>query len=86
MILALGARCPGFRALYFCAYFLSFSSDRTNGPDFKFYLDMLKVIKHFPIWCNVNFMSVFTALNNAKKKQKNKANLTLHNMGNIFIS
>ena len=41
MILALGARCPGFRALYFCAYLLSFSSDRTNGPDFKFYLDKL---------------------------------------------
>ena len=26
--------------------------------------------KIFPIWCNVNFVSVFTALNNTKKERK----------------
>ena len=26
--------------------------------------------KSFPIWCNVNFVSVFTALNNTKKQSK----------------
>ena len=29
----------------------------------------------FPIWCNVNFVSVFTALNIQKKKKK-KNNIT----------
>ena len=28
------------------------------------------VIKIFPIWCNVNFVSIFTALNNTKKQRK----------------
>ena len=27
------------------------------------------IIKYFPIWCNVNFVSVFTALNNTKKQR-----------------
>ena len=39
-------------------------------------------LKLFPIWCNVNFVSVFTALNNTKSKE----NLTLHHMGKTFIS
>ena len=40
-----------------------------------------QLIKTFPIWCNVNFVSVFTSLNNTKK---NKENLTLHHMGKLF--
>ena len=28
------------------------------------------MIKNFPIWCNVTFESVFTALNNTKKQRK----------------
>ena len=28
------------------------------------------MIKKFPIWCNVNFASVYTALNDAKKQRK----------------
>ena len=42
-------------------------------------------MKIFPTWYNVNFVSVFTALNKNKNK-KNKENLTLHHMGKIFIS
>ena len=42
---------------------------KCNPPDFKFYLDKLNN-KIFPIWCNVNFVSVFTALNNTKKQRK----------------
>ena len=34
------------------------------------------MIKNFPIWCNVNFVSVFTALNNTKKQKK--INITLY--------
>ena len=29
-----------------------------------------KIIKLFPLWGNVNFVSVFTALNNTKKTKK----------------
>ena len=47
---------------------------KCNPPDFKFYLDKLNN-KIFPIWCNVNFVSVFTALNNTKKQQQ-KFNIT----------
>ena len=36
---------------------------------FKIYLDKLNN-KIFPIWCNVNFVSVFTALNNTNNKKK----------------
>ena len=54
---------------------------KINPPDFKFYVDKLNN-KIFPIWCNVNFVSVFTALNNTKKQTK----LTSHHMGKIFIS
>ena len=28
------------------------------------------IIKTFPIWCDVYFMSVFTVLNNTKKQRK----------------
>ena len=28
------------------------------------------IIKFFPIWCNINFVFVFTALNNTKKQRK----------------
>ena len=31
----------------------------------------LQVLNYFPIWCNVNFVSVFTALNNTKKAKNN---------------
>ena len=27
-------------------------------------------IKNFPIWCNINFLSVFTALNSTKIERK----------------
>ena len=40
-------------------------------PDFIFYLGELNN-KHFPIRCNVNFLSVFNALNNTKKKKAKK--------------
>ena len=50
---------------------------KCNPPD----LDKLNN-KIFPIRCNVNFVSVFTALNNTKKQKK----ITSHHMGKIFIS
>ena len=31
---------------------------------------ILIIIKIFPVWCNVNFVSVFTAVNNTKKQRK----------------
>ena len=31
---------------------------------------MSLIIKKIPIWCNVNFVSVFTALNNTKTQRK----------------
>ena len=37
---------------------------KCNPPDFKFYL--VKSFFFFSIWCNVNFMSVFTALEQRK--------------------
>ena len=40
------------------------------------------MVKEFPIWCNVNFESIFTAINNTK----NKEYVTLHHMGKIFQS
>ena len=54
---------------------------KCNSPDFKFYLGKLNN-KIFPIWCNVNFVSVFTALNNTKKQRK--FNITPY--GEKFIS
>ena len=42
---------------------------KCNPPDFKFYLDNLNN-KKIPIWCNIKFVSVFTALNNIKKAKK----------------
>ena len=42
---------------------------RCNPPDFKFYLDKLNN-KKIPTWCNVKFVSVFTALTNTKKAKK----------------
>ena len=38
-------------------------------PDFKIYLSKLNN-EIFPIWRNVHFVSVFTALNNTKKQRK----------------
>ena len=35
-----------------------------------------------PIRCNVNFVSIFNALNKIKKGE----HFTLHNMGKVFIS
>ena len=57
-------------------FFLKF-----NSPDFKFYLDKLNN-KNTPIWCNVKFMSVFTALNNINKQRK----FNIAPFGEIFIS
>ena len=37
--------------------------------------------KNFPIWCNVNFVSVFTALNNTKSKE----NWTLYHMRKFLL-
>ena len=54
---------------------------KRNPPFFNFYLGKLNN-KHFPIWCNVNFESVFSAINNTKSKE----NLTLHHMRKVFIS
>ena len=51
-----------------------------NPPDFEFYLGKT----NFTIWCNVNFESVFTAIN--KKEVKTEPKLTLHHMGKMFIS
>ena len=42
----------------------------SNRQNFKFYLGKLNKKKKFPIWCNVNFVSVFAALNNIKKQRK----------------
>ena len=42
---------------------------KCNLTDFKFYLGKLNN-KIFPICCNVNFVSVFSALNNTKKHSK----------------
>ena len=44
-----------------------------NPPDFKFYLDKLNN-KKIPIWCKVNFESVFTAINSIKKQRKQTQN------------
>ena len=41
---------------------------KSNHLDFKFYLGKLNN-KISPIRCNVNFVSVFTALNNTKSKE-----------------
>ena len=40
-----------------------------NPPDIQFYLGKLNN-KEIPIWHTVNFVSVFTALNNTKKQRK----------------
>ena len=44
------------------------------------------------MWCNVNFETVFSALNNTKqkknkkkKKKKTTENITLHDIGNILL-
>ena len=43
---------------------------KINHLDFKFYLGKLNN-KYFPIWCNVDFVSVFNAaLNNTKKQRE----------------
>ena len=42
---------------------------KCNPPDFKFYLGKLNN-KTFPHMSNVNFVSVFIALNNTKKQRK----------------
>ena len=42
---------------------------KCNPPDFEFYLGKLND-KKIPIWCNVNFESVFIAINNTKKQRK----------------
>ena len=41
------------------------------------------MIKISPIWCKVNFVSVFTALNNSKKQRKFKL---ITPYGEIFLS
>ena len=58
-----------------------FFSPKRNHLDFEFYLGKLNN-KIFPIRCNVNFVSVFTALNNTKKKQR-EFNITPH--GEILL-
>ena len=45
------------------------SSPKSNHLNFEFYLGKLNN-KILPIWCNVNFVSVFTALNNTKKQRE----------------
>ena len=35
----------------------------------------------FPIWYNVNFETVFSALNNTKRTE----NVTLHDIGNVIL-
>ena len=46
----------------FCLIFQS-----SNPLDFKFYL--VKLNNKTPVWCNVNFKFVFTAINNTKIKE-----------------
>ena len=41
-----------------------------------------RMLKFFPIWCNVNLEAVFSALNNTKKRTEN---LTLNDIGNILL-
>ena len=41
-------------------FFVVKKNKKCNLPDFKFYLD--KLLKKFPIWCNVNFESVLILL------------------------
>ena len=46
-----------------------------------------RMLKLFPILCNVNLEAVFSALNNTKKKKKKKKNsITLHDSGNILLA
>ena len=63
--------------------FIFHSNQLTGKRDFTLKsLLPSQLIKKFPLWCSVNFVSVFTALNNTKSKE----NLTLHHMGKFFIS
>ena len=41
--------------------------------------------KNFPMWCNVNFESILTAINYKKAAEKTDSKLTLHHMGIFFI-
>ena len=50
---------------------------KCNTLDFKLYFGKLNN-KILPIWCYVNFVAVFTALNNYTNIEEN---LTLHHMG-----
>ena len=47
---------------------------------FKFYFGKLNN-KHYPIWCNVSFESVFTAIN---KRNKQRKQLTSHHMNCVL--
>ena len=55
-----------------------------NPPDFEIYLQ--KLIKMFPIWCNINFGSVFFAFFLLLIAMKTHLKLTLHHMGKFFNS
>ena len=51
---------------------------KCNALDFKFYLHKF-INENFPHMCNVKFDSVFTVINNTKrKKEKTDPKLTLH--------
>ena len=56
---------------------------KCNPPDFKLYTGNLKLTnKTIPIWCNVNFSSLFGVLFNVVKTD---TKLTLYHMGKIII-
>ena len=42
---------------------------------------IIRMLNIFPIWCNVYFETVFFALNTTKRTE----NVTLHDIGNIFL-
>ena len=53
---------------------------KCNPSDSKPYL-VKSNVKNFPIWCNVNFETVFSALNNSKRT----INVTLDDIGNLLL-
>ena len=62
-----------------------------SPPDFKCYSSKL-ANKNFPIWLNVNFELIFSALNNTKKREgvagyiERQKKLPLHNVVKFLIS
>ena len=63
-------------------FFMVKTFQKCNHPDFKFNLGKSSD-KIFPLWCNVNFESVFTAIKQKAEKNRPKINITRY--GNFLL-